>query len=263
MSKERSIEVEDLTRTDLEFDDDPPVGDGGSKLSPNTPEPPPKPVDGPAVWDLVMADMRERDSIGKEKYGQRLTPGDGRDSLIDAYQESLDLVVYLRKHIEEQRASGTDAALRGMGLDLIELEEENSRLCAAVERLQSERDNLRTALASGTPLGETIANAGGDGKRRTRRLPECSDPGVTMMLAGQLKASAAKNAELLAEIERLREGPEVERLRGFVADVAKQECLDWAEGTEAGFDCSETSACVSEWCPPCRARALVRSGGGR
>lgn len=69
----------------------------------NTPEPPPLPnPTAPAIWDLVVADMQERDSTGARKYGQRLTGGDGRNSLVDAYQESLDLAVYLRKAIWEQ-----------------------------------------------------------------------------------------------------------------------------------------------------------------
>jgi len=68
----------------------------------NNPQPPPNPVAGPAVWDLVIDDMCARDLMGQEKYGQRLTPGDGRDSLVDAYQEALDLAVYLRKAIWER-----------------------------------------------------------------------------------------------------------------------------------------------------------------
>jgi hypothetical protein len=72
-------------------------------MSLNTPEPQPKPSDGPAIWDLVIADMRERDRIGTAKYGQRLKAGDARNSLVDAYQEVLDLAVYLRKAIYEQQ----------------------------------------------------------------------------------------------------------------------------------------------------------------
>lgn len=68
----------------------------------NAPQPLPIPVDGPAVWDLVIADMQDRDRVGLENYGVRLTVGDGRDSLIDAYQESLDKSVYLKKAIIEQ-----------------------------------------------------------------------------------------------------------------------------------------------------------------
>lgn len=56
----------------------------------------------PAVWDLVIADMRERDTVGRQRYGTPLQPHNGRDMLVDAYQEALDLVVYLRGAIEER-----------------------------------------------------------------------------------------------------------------------------------------------------------------
>ena len=68
----------------------------------NKPEPPPEPNDGPAIWDLVIADMKERDRIGTEKYGTPLQAHNGRDALVDAYQEALDLVVYLRQAIAER-----------------------------------------------------------------------------------------------------------------------------------------------------------------
>ena len=68
-----------------------------------TPEPAPRKVtDKPAVWDLVMADMAERDMDGLRKYGTRLQPGNGRKPLVDAYQEALDLAVYLRQEIFER-----------------------------------------------------------------------------------------------------------------------------------------------------------------
>jgi len=67
------------------------------------PEPAPKPSPGnPAVWDLVLEDMQARDRMGAAKYGQRLAAHDGRDSIKDAYQEALDLAVYLRKAIFER-----------------------------------------------------------------------------------------------------------------------------------------------------------------
>lgn len=88
--------------------------------SPNKPQPPPTPGRGPAIWDLVIKelpsvigtcdervllamldDAAERDRLGRRKYGQRLHAHDGRTNLIDAYQEALDLVVYLRKEVEE------------------------------------------------------------------------------------------------------------------------------------------------------------------
>lgn len=67
----------------------------------NTHERPPQPSDHPAAWDLVLTDIRERDAIGQSKYGVRLTPFNGRNSLKDAYQEALDLTVYLRAAVYE------------------------------------------------------------------------------------------------------------------------------------------------------------------
>lgn len=62
----------------------------------STSQPTPTPSTGPALWELVEADMQGRDTFGKHKYGIRLQPHNGRDFLVDAYQEALDLVVYLR-----------------------------------------------------------------------------------------------------------------------------------------------------------------------
>jgi hypothetical protein len=52
--------------------------------------------------DLVLDDMRERDRIGRERYGMRLTSGNGRDHLVDAYQELLDSAVYLVNYLDER-----------------------------------------------------------------------------------------------------------------------------------------------------------------
>jgi len=64
-------------------------------------EPYPEQSVHPAVWDLVIEDMQERDKLGKERYGTRLQGHNGRDALIDAYQEALDLVVFLRQKLYE------------------------------------------------------------------------------------------------------------------------------------------------------------------
>ena len=63
-------------------------------------EPAPLPNGSTPIWDLVIADMRERDRVGRERYGTPLQANNGRDALVDAYQEALDLVVYLRQAIE-------------------------------------------------------------------------------------------------------------------------------------------------------------------
>ena len=56
------------------------------------------------LWPLVIKDMEDRDKLGKAKYGIALRPHNGRNALIDAYQEVLDLSVYLRQEIEEQQS---------------------------------------------------------------------------------------------------------------------------------------------------------------
>ncbi len=54
------------------------------------------------ITNLVKKDLEARARMGKKKYGQRLLPFDGRDTLIDAYQEACDLCCYLRKAIYEK-----------------------------------------------------------------------------------------------------------------------------------------------------------------
>lgn len=65
-------------------------------------QPAPTRNSGVPVWDLVIADMRARDSVGRERYGTPLQTHNGRDPLVDAYQEVLDTCVYLRQAIEER-----------------------------------------------------------------------------------------------------------------------------------------------------------------
>lgn len=64
----------------------------------------PSPVQNnlPAVWDLVIADMHRRDALGEARYGVRLQPHNGRDTLRDAFEEALDLAVYLRTLLYER-----------------------------------------------------------------------------------------------------------------------------------------------------------------
>jgi len=69
----------------------------------NEPQPAPTMNSSTPVWELVIADMRERDHVGRQRYGTPLQANNGRDALLDAYQEALDLVVYLRQAIEERR----------------------------------------------------------------------------------------------------------------------------------------------------------------
>jgi hypothetical protein len=57
--------------------------------------------DKTGVVDRVLGDMRERDAVGRQRYGVPLTSHNGRDHLMDAYAEALDLVVYLTAELDE------------------------------------------------------------------------------------------------------------------------------------------------------------------
>lgn len=69
-------------------------------------QPAPTEGQGDAVWPLIFddtkliipdwfrADMKERHELGLKRYGVPLRVWNGRDSVVDAYQEALDLAVY-------------------------------------------------------------------------------------------------------------------------------------------------------------------------
>jgi hypothetical protein len=59
--------------------------------------------DGEVVVDAVIEDMRLRANHGKKLYGTYLRTDNGRDALIDAYQEALDLCVYLKQVLMERQ----------------------------------------------------------------------------------------------------------------------------------------------------------------
>ena len=71
--------------------------------------------DQPAIQDLVIADIQARKLVGLERYGTLLKANNGRDALMDLYQELLDAVNYIRQVIEERDAKplGQAAPLAG------------------------------------------------------------------------------------------------------------------------------------------------------
>lgn len=57
--------------------------------------------DHPVAHEMVKADLDARLVLGIRRYGQPLQPFNGRDPLRDAYEEALDLCVYLRTALYE------------------------------------------------------------------------------------------------------------------------------------------------------------------
>jgi hypothetical protein len=73
----------------------------GTERAATANQPPPTGT-GAEIAPLVMADIQARIQKGKATYGDVLRTGNGRNALWDAYQEALDLALYLRQAIEEQ-----------------------------------------------------------------------------------------------------------------------------------------------------------------
>lgn len=82
-------------------------------------QPPPIANDRPSVQSMVRADLTDREQVGIQRYGTPLQPHNGRDALVDAYQEALDLACYLRQLLAEREdIEGENARLRGELADL-------------------------------------------------------------------------------------------------------------------------------------------------
>lgn len=61
------------------------------------------PIDETAakVQALILRDMFDRDAWGRSKYKVPLQPFNGRDALVDLYQEILDAIVYTKQYLYE------------------------------------------------------------------------------------------------------------------------------------------------------------------
>lgn len=69
-----------------------------------TPEPPPA-GKGAFVLSEVLKDLCARADMGFKKYGTMLRTNNGRDALMDAYQERLDELMYFKQALMEREQS--------------------------------------------------------------------------------------------------------------------------------------------------------------
>lgn len=53
----------------------------------------------------LISDITERRELGIARYGTALQPNNGRDALRDAYEEAIDLCMYLKQLIVERQMS--------------------------------------------------------------------------------------------------------------------------------------------------------------
>jgi hypothetical protein len=112
----------------------------------------------------VAQDIRARAAVGRQRYGTFLYPDNGRDSLVDAYQEALDLPVYLGNEARstEDGALGREVtdALRSSFELLVEIkklllkkERRRDRPAAAVILERA----AKIAVATNRPVHEVLA----------------------------------------------------------------------------------------------------------
>lgn len=65
-------------------------------------QPTPKPNNTQPIYEQVIEDIKLRAEAGKQNYGTYLQAGNGRDSLLDAYEEAQDKALYLKQAILER-----------------------------------------------------------------------------------------------------------------------------------------------------------------
>lgn len=79
-------------------------------------------AEGLKPFSFLRAALEERRSVGIERYGVPLQIGNGRDFLIDAAQEAVDLVAYLRgaEMAAQARYAETEEEADGVRCDEIQ-----------------------------------------------------------------------------------------------------------------------------------------------
>lgn len=142
-----------------------------------TPQPPPQ-GDGTPILPLVIADLQARAEMGKRKYGTELRADNGRDALMDAYQETLDLAMYLRQKLEEvgaQRPDWRDKRIEELRRDLRDARAEIGESALALDEFaphhtgKSLHESIRDVMAM---LRGALARERVAGPARSRNEPE-------------------------------------------------------------------------------------------
>jgi hypothetical protein len=173
------------------------------------PQPPPIARPGGDVQSLVIADLHERRQAGIAKYGTPLQAHNGRDALVDAYQESLDLACYLRQVIEERQGGGSLGVLLNDFRLWAKVTFPHSTPGSCVAHLAREVEELRANPTDPGEIADVIFLAVDAAQRAGLDLEQ--------LLAAKLaKCKSRKWGESDAEgvVEHIRDGA-VEYRRGF------------------------------------------------
>ena len=117
------------------------------------------------LWASVIADMEDRRRLGIARYGTPLQPHNGRDALVDAYEEALDLEEDVAVRIAEppERLQG---ALRRDDLD--------HDVADFFEAVQNVRAALGPAFAF-VVVGRTRVRVGRLGRQNAADVEDAAD----------------------------------------------------------------------------------------
>ncbi len=96
------------------------------------PLPAPPAVGVVSIQELMRRDLVVREQVGVQRYGTPLYANNGRDALRDAYEEAVDLALYLRQAIEERDGLVAGRAYELASRDLREALAGNASAVAAV-----------------------------------------------------------------------------------------------------------------------------------
>lgn len=109
-------------------------------------QPLPVPNGRPDVQSMVIADIKARRDIGVQRYGTHLASFNGRDGLRDAYEEAMDLTVYLRQVIEERNLTPAVLVLLAAEADIHEQRRDSDALGYLLDTLHEAADKVRAAI---------------------------------------------------------------------------------------------------------------------
>lgn len=75
------------------------------KLKPGDTQSSPKANDSIPICDQVIEDLKKRKEVGISRYGVALQANNGRNALLDCYEEAQDQLLYLKQHLVESEQS--------------------------------------------------------------------------------------------------------------------------------------------------------------
>ena len=114
----------------------------------------PIPNNEPGIADLVIKDILAKKEAGLQKYGVPLQAFNGRNPIVDAYQEAIDLTKYLKTILEESRWHPTSEKHLPIGKVILIYDSKYKE--QRTEYLESYDDGSFSGIMSGRPIAYKV-----------------------------------------------------------------------------------------------------------